>query len=65
MQLLTTKQFNGLSLDCYRDDSQQDTENAFWATREQIGKLLGYAEPVDAIKFISETKNGLICSRRQ
>ena len=52
MQLLTTKQFNGLQLDCYRDDSQQDTENAFWATREQIGKLLGYAEPQKALEKI-------------
>lgn len=50
MQLLTTKQFNGLQLDCYRDDSQQDTENAFWATREQIGKLLGYTEPRKALE---------------
>lgn len=52
MQLLTTKQFNGLQLDCYRDNSQEDTENAFWATREQIGKLLGYAEPRKALEKI-------------
>lgn len=52
MQLLTTKEFNGLQLDCYRDDSEQNAENAFWVTREQIGRLLGYAEPVDAIKKI-------------
>ena len=52
MQLLTTKQFNGLSLDCYRDDSQQDSENAFWATREQIGRLLGYESPNNAITII-------------
>ena len=49
MQLLTTKQFNGLQLNCYRDDSQQDAENTFWATREQIGRLLEYAFPVEAI----------------
>lgn len=52
MQLLTTKQFNGLQLDCYRDSSQQDTENAFWATREQIGQLLGYAFPEKSIMKI-------------
>ena len=51
-QLLTTREFNGLHLDCYRDESQQDTENAFWATREQIGKLLGYTDPADAIRKI-------------
>ena len=52
MQLLTSKQFNGLQLDCYRDDAQQDSENAFWATREQIGRLLGYTDPIDAIRKI-------------
>ena len=52
MQLLTTKQFNGLQLDCYQDDSQQNNENAFWATREQVGKLLGYAFPEKAIMKI-------------
>ena len=51
-QLLTRKEFDGVILDCYRESQQENTENAFWATREQIGRLLGYAEPADAIKKI-------------
>lgn len=46
MQLLTTKQFNGISLDCYRDESySSEADNDFWATREQIGRLLEYSNP--------------------
>ena len=52
MQLLATKEFNGLQFDCYQDDSQQNNENAFWATREQVGKLLGYVDPDVAIRKI-------------
>ena len=33
MELLTTKEFNGVALDCYRADDEGD---GFWATREQI-----------------------------
>ena len=54
MQLLTTKQFNGISLDCYRDDNNNDSENDFWATREQIGRLLGYERPNEAIAHIHD-----------
>ena len=42
MNLLMTKSFNGVALDCYKADNEQD---GFWATREQIGKLLEYATP--------------------
>ena len=53
MQLLTTKQLNGISLDCYRDESySSESENDFWATREQIGRLLEYSDPTDAIAKI-------------
>ncbi len=44
MELLTTKHFNGCALDCYIDPTEDD-KGDFWATREQIGQLLGYAEP--------------------
>ena len=49
MNLLMTRQFNGLQFDCYQDEQQQGSDNQFWATREQIGRLLGYAEPDIAI----------------
>ena len=45
MNLLMTRQFNGLQFDCYQDDNQNSSDNQFWATREQIGRLLGYANP--------------------
>lgn len=54
MQLLTTKQFNGISLDCYRDSNSAEEENDFWATREQIGRLLGYERPNEAIAHIHD-----------
>ncbi len=49
MDLLMTRNFNGVQLDCYKADNEQDD---FWATREQIGRLLGYAEPRIAIAKI-------------
>ncbi len=45
MELLTTKNFNGVQLDCYKADDNGD----FWATREQIGQLLEYSSPDIAI----------------
>ncbi len=51
LQLLTSKQFNGATLDCYVEQGQTHSDD-FWATREQIGILLGYKNPVDAIKKI-------------
>ena len=42
MELATTREFNGVTLNCYVE--QQDS-NDFWATREQIGQALGYATP--------------------
>ena len=38
MELLTRREFNGVALDCYKADNEDD---GFWATREQIGQLLG------------------------
>ena len=46
--LLKTADFNGIGLDCYKGDD----ESEFWATREQIGRLLGYKNPMHAIKDI-------------
>ena len=51
MQLVTSKTFNGVTLDCYIDPEQPDRGN-FWAAREQIGRLLEYSDPSDAIKKI-------------
>ena len=48
MDLLMTKTFNGIQLDCYKSCD----ENDFWATREQIGKLLGYEDPMRTIARI-------------
>ncbi len=56
MEILTTRNFNGVALDCYKGDDDND----FWATREQIGKLLGYSKPQDAIaKIHKRNKNRL------
>ena len=44
LQLYTTKTYNGLELDCYVDTDHVETQD-FWATREQIGRLLGYENP--------------------
>lgn len=46
---VTTRYFNDVEFNCYIEN---DNHNDFWATREQIGQLLGYAEPTDAIKKI-------------
>ena len=39
MELLTTKEFDGVTLDCYKAENEDD---GFGATREQIGQLLEY-----------------------
>ena len=51
LQLVTTRQFEGFKLDCYVEPDQED-KGAFWATRTQIGQLLGYEEPRVAIANI-------------
>ena len=53
MELLTTKHFNGYALDCYVEPTRTD-KGEFWATREQIGTLLEYAEPIKAISNLHE-----------
>ena len=59
MELLTTREFNGVALDCYKADNETD---GFWATREQIGRLLEYENPRMAIAKIHERhKENLDC----
>ena len=53
LQLYTTKTYNGIEFDCYVEPNQTD-KGAFWATRTQIGELLGYEHPATAIKNIHE-----------
>lgn len=47
LQVLTKRNFNGVCLDCYGQNNQDAGD--FWATREQIGELLGYEYPGLAI----------------
>ena len=42
------RNLNGVALDCYKGDDDGD----FWATREQIGQLLGYSHPRQALEKI-------------
>lgn len=51
LQLATTREFNGITLNCYRSEGQEDPQD-FWATREQIGQALGYTQPEVAITKI-------------
>lgn len=55
-QLVTTKHFNGIEFDCYKDTQEQDAQD-FWATREQIGQALEYAEPRISIANIHNRHN--------
>ena len=51
MELLTTKELNGVALQCYKDTTGNGD---FWATREQIGQALEYEYPNDSIRKIHE-----------
>ena len=42
MELLTTREFNGVALACYKADNESD---GFWVTREQVGQMLEYKNP--------------------
>ena len=50
-ELVKQTRFNGIELDCYVEPEQEDRGD-FWATREQIGRLLEYENPNDAIAII-------------
>ena len=56
LQILTTRNFNGLAFDCYHEDGQDVGD--FWATSEQIGQLLGYEYPDVAIRKIYKRNKG-------
>ena len=59
MELVVSRDFNGIRLNCYQTAGQEDPSD-FWATREQIGQALEYAEPMKAIAKIHErNKNRL------
>lgn len=49
LQLVKTGDFEGTKFDCYQDSGKE-----FWGTREQIGTMLGYAYPREAIGKIHE-----------
>ena len=49
LHLATTAEFDGVRFDCYQDKGKE-----FWGTREQIGQMLGYSEPRDAIAKIHQ-----------
>ena len=51
LKLATTRTFNGNELACYTEEHPQEKWD-FWATREQIGKFLGYDKPRIAISNI-------------
>ena len=53
-ELATTRDINGLTLNCYRENGQDDLSGEFWMTREQIGRLLEYSKPVIAIGKIHQ-----------
>jgi prophage antirepressor-like protein len=47
LQVIKSSAFEGAQIDFYRDDKEE-----FCATREQIGNMLGYADPDNAIQHI-------------
>ena len=51
LHLATSRNFNGVTFDCYIERENENSGD-FWATRTQIGLLLGYENPRDAIKDI-------------
>ena len=53
LELVTTRQFDDFNLECYVETGQEDKSN-FWATRTQIGQLLGYVEPGIAVGKIHQ-----------
>lgn len=52
-EIATTKNFNGITLNCYCEEGQENS-GEFWATREQIGQLLGYEKPNKAVANIHD-----------
>lgn len=53
LHIATTRKFNGNELACYVEDKPANDFD-FWATREQIGRFLGYEYPREAISKIHQ-----------
>ena len=53
LRLATTRQYNGVTFDCYVEQGEDNPQD-FWATREQIGRLLGYERPNEAVAHIHD-----------
>ncbi len=53
LTLIKSADFNGIAMDCYVEHGQEGSGD-FWATREQIGQLLEYEYPREAIGKIHE-----------
>lgn len=53
LHIATTRKFNGNELACYVEDKPANDFD-FWVTREQIGRFLGYADPLHGIKKIHQ-----------
>ena len=51
--LWTSRQFDGITFDCYVEQDQKIPDE-FWMTREQIGRLLEYSDPMRSIAHIHE-----------
>ncbi|MBQ3457118.1 MAG: hypothetical protein IJG36_11815, partial [Synergistaceae bacterium] len=51
LQLAVSRNINGVKFNCYTD-SKQECNGDFWATREQIVQLLGYADPDASVRNI-------------
>lgn len=49
MELLTTRSFNRVALDCYKAEDESD---GFWVTREQVGQMLEYKNARESIKLM-------------
>ena len=58
--LLRSTSFNNVELDCYVEPTQQD-KGDFWATREQIGRLLEYENPEISIANIHNRHSERLC----
>ncbi len=56
LKLATTRNFNGNELACYIEEKPDTPQEKweFWATREQIGRFLGYENPRKAIGNIHD-----------
>ncbi|MBQ3399267.1 MAG: phage antirepressor KilAC domain-containing protein [Synergistaceae bacterium] len=52
--LIKSSVINGITVDCYAQEGNHNVGEEFWLTREQIGRLLGYNNPKNAIGKIHE-----------